>query len=83
VRAALDGRLAEVAVTPDPNFGVLVPQACPDVPADVLQPRATWTDKTAYDTTARDLRGRFEKNFKQFEEYVDDDVKQAGIYAAA
>jgi phosphoenolpyruvate carboxykinase (ATP) len=83
VRAALDGRLAEVGVDPDPNFGVLVPQACPDVPADVLQPRATWSDKSAYDTTARDLRGRFEKNFKQFEEYVDDEVKQAGIYAAA
>jgi phosphoenolpyruvate carboxykinase (ATP) len=83
VRAALDGRLAEVGVTPDPNFGVLVPQACPDVPADVLQPRATWNDKAAYDTTARDLRGRFEKNFKQFEEYVGDEVKQAGIYAAA
>jgi phosphoenolpyruvate carboxykinase (ATP) len=83
VRAALDGRLAEVGVTPDPNFGVLVPQACPDVPADVLQPRTTWNDKAAYDTTARDLRGRFEKNFKQFEEYVGDEVKQAGIYAAA
>jgi phosphoenolpyruvate carboxykinase (ATP) len=83
VRAALDGRLAEVGVTPDPNFGVLVPQACPDVPADVLQPRTTWSDKAAYDTTARDLRGRFEKNFKQFEEYVNDEVKQAGIYAAA
>jgi phosphoenolpyruvate carboxykinase (ATP) len=83
VRAALDGRLAEVATAADPNFGVLVPQACPDVPADVLQPRATWNDKAAYDTTARDLRGRFEKNFKQFEQYVDEDVKQAGIYAAA
>jgi phosphoenolpyruvate carboxykinase (ATP) len=83
VRAALDGRLAEAGVTPDPNFGLLVPQACPDVPADVLQPRTTWSDKTAYDTTARDLRGRFEKNFKQFEEYVGDEVKQAGIYAAA
>jgi phosphoenolpyruvate carboxykinase (ATP) len=83
VRAALDGRLAEVATAADPNFGVLVPQACPDVPTDVLQPRATWNDKAAYDSTARDLRGRFEKNFKQFEQYVDEDVKQAGIYAAA
>ena len=83
VRAALDGRLAEVSVTADPNFGVLVPHACPDVPTEVLQPRTTWSDKTAYDTTARELRGRFEKNFKQFEQYVDDDVKQAGIYAAA
>jgi phosphoenolpyruvate carboxykinase (ATP) len=62
---------------------MLVPEACPDVPAEVLQPRETWTDKSAYDSTARDLRGRFETNFRQFEEYVEDDVKQAGIYAAA
>ena len=83
VRAALDGRLAAAGTAPDPNFGMLVPQACPDVPADVLQPRTTWADKSAYDTTARDLRGRFESNFKQFESYVDEGVKQAGIYAAA
>ena len=83
VRAALDGKLAEVAETPDPNFGLLVPSACPDVPADVLQPRTTWQDKSAYDSAAGELRGRFEDNFKQFEEYVDDSVKKAGIYKAA
>ena len=83
VRAALDGKLAEVAASPDPNFGVLVPENCPEVPNDVLNPRTTWKDKSAYDHTAGDLRGRFESNFKQFEEYVNDDVKKAGIYAAA
>ena len=36
----------------------------------------------AYDTTARDLTQRFEANFKQFEEYVDANVKAAGVYAA-
>ncbi|NKB55748.1 MAG: phosphoenolpyruvate carboxykinase [Alphaproteobacteria bacterium] len=83
VRAALDGRLAEVAELADPNFGLLVPSACPDVPNDVLQPRTTWQDKTAYDSMAGELRGRFEDNFKQFEQYVDDGVKKAGIYKAA
>ena len=83
VRAALDGRLDEVAETPDPNFGLLVPETCPDVPAEVLQPRNTWQDKNAYDSTAGDLRGRFEANFKQFEEYVGESVKKVGIYKAA
>jgi len=83
VNAALDGSLGDVAVTPDPNFGVLVPQACPDVPVEVLNPRNTWSDGGAYDTQARDLTQRFEGNFKQFEEYVDDGVKEAGIYKAA
>jgi phosphoenolpyruvate carboxykinase (ATP) len=83
VRAALDGRLAQVAEAQDPNFGLFVPEACPDVPAEVLKPRNTWQDKSAYDSTAGELRGRFEANFKQFEEYVDDNVKKVGIYKAA
>ncbi len=82
VRAALDGRLAEVATNTDPNFGLNVPQNCPDVPNEVLQPRETWGDKGAYDTTARDLTQRFEENFKQFEEHVDANVTAAGVHAA-
>ncbi|MCH9051925.1 MAG: phosphoenolpyruvate carboxykinase (ATP), partial [Proteobacteria bacterium] len=83
VRAALEGRLAGVATTPDPNFGVGVPVTCPDVPTEVLNPRNTWADKAAYDETARRLAGMFEENFKQFETAVDDKVNQAAIRPAA
>ncbi|TWT15384.1 phosphoenolpyruvate carboxykinase [Reyranella sp. CPCC 100927] len=83
VRAALDGRLAQVASTPDPHFGLLVPSACPDVPSDVLNPLTSWKDKKAYETAARDVARRFESNFKQFETAVDGKVKQAAIRAAA
>lgn len=83
VRAALDGRLAEVDGFIHPDFGMLVPRRCPDVPEEVLDPKNTWSDKAAYDRVARDLTQRFEKNFKQFEGYVDDNVKAAGIYQAA
>ena len=83
VRAAVEGKLASVAVAPDPNFGVLVPENVPDVPSDVLRPRNTWSDKGGYDTTARSLARRFQANFKQFEDAVDDKVKAAAIRAAA
>ncbi len=83
VRAALDGRLAQIPAKAHPTFGVAIPESCPDVPAEVLDPRNTWADKGAYDKTARDLSGRFEANFKQFEPYVGDDIKSAGIYEAA
>ncbi len=83
VNAALDGRLAEASFTADENFGVLVPNACPDVPDDVLNPRNTWKDKDAYDAQAKDLRRLFEENFQQFESAVDDKVKAAAIKAAA
>ncbi len=83
VRAALDGRLAEVATTMHPDFGLLMPDSCPEVPGEVLNPKNTWADKSDYDSTARDLTKRFENNFKQFEPYVGDDVKAAAIHAAA
>jgi len=83
VRAALDGGLAEVATTRHPDFGLAIPEACPDVPEGVLDPKSTWADKQAYDQIAGELRKRFETNFKQFEPYVDAEVKAAGIYSAA
>ena len=83
VNAALDGRLARVASSPDPNFGMLVPETCPDVPAEALNPKNTWSDKSAYDSVATDLTRRFEDNFKRFEDHVDGKVKAAAIHAAA
>ena len=83
VRAAVEGRLSAVALAPDPNFGLLIPENVPDIPKEVLNPKETWDDKSGYDTTARDLAHRFESNFKQFEDAVTEDVKAAGIRAAA
>jgi phosphoenolpyruvate carboxykinase (ATP) len=81
--AALDGTLAQSSFNLDANFGVLVPKACPDVPGEVLNPRDTWSDKDAYDDQARDLCGRFHRNFEVFAPYVDDNVKSAGPNMAA
>ena len=83
VRAALDGRLAEVATTRHPAFGLAMPDECPEVPRQVLDPKSTWDDKQAYDQTAHELTRRFESNFKQFEPFVGEAVKAAGIYSAA
>ena len=82
VRAALDGRLNEVGRVKDENFGLYIPESCPDVPTEVLMPKNTWEDKAEYDRVAHKLRGLFEENFKQFEENVEDKVKAAGIFAA-
>jgi phosphoenolpyruvate carboxykinase (ATP) len=78
IRAILDGRLATVSVEPDPNFGVLVPKECPDVPSEILQPRNTWKDRRAYDESARDLAGRFQKNFTTFADHVSPEIRDAG-----
>ena len=83
LRAALNGGLARAPMRPDPAFGLLVPEACPDVPSEVLQPRNAWRDKRAYDTTAHEVARRFEANFAQFAGAVDERVRAAGIRPAA
>ncbi len=75
IRAILNGTLANVPTNTDPIFGVQVPSSCPDVPAEVLQPRNTWADKDAYDKQARDLARRFNENFKKYESGVSEAVR--------
>ena len=83
LNAALDGSLATAHYRKDPFFGLAIPEAVPGIPADVLDPRATWADKAAYDRTAAELVKRFEANFANFEQAVDDTVRAAAIRAAA
>jgi phosphoenolpyruvate carboxykinase (ATP) len=83
LRLALDGSLARGGFRRDPFFGLLVPEAVQGVPAEVLDPRLSWADKAAYDRTARELMGRFERNFAGFEAGVGEEVRAAAIRAAA
>ncbi|HKB33916.1 MAG TPA: phosphoenolpyruvate carboxykinase (ATP) [Candidatus Dormibacteraeota bacterium] len=62
VRAVVQGRLHGVATHTDPVFGLQIPDQVPDVPTEVLDPRATWTDPEAYDRQAKKLRAMFEEN---------------------
>ena len=83
VRAALDGKLGKAPVRREDNFGLFIPESCEGVPGDVLDPRKTWSDKSAYDETAREVAKRFEDNFAQFQSHVSDKVKAAAIHAPA
>jgi len=37
-----------------------MPTECPGVPAEVLDPRNTWFDKSAYDAQAKKLAAQFD-----------------------
>jgi phosphoenolpyruvate carboxykinase (ATP) len=44
----------------------MVPKTCPNVPAEMLDPRNMWQDKAAYDRAAAELSARFNRNFEKF-----------------
>ena len=68
VRAAFNGELDNITLQPDPIFKILVPEKCPGVPSEILNPINTWADKDAFHEQADKLAGQFishfEKSFK-------------------
>ena len=78
VNAALAGKLDDAEYVEDPFFGLMIPTSVPNVPAEVLNPRDTWADKTAYDDKARALAAMFHKNFEQFESEAGPEILAGG-----
>lgn len=78
ITAALQGELQDVEWETLPIFGLSIPKTCPNVPSEILNPRNTWADKDAYDTTAKKLANLFSENIKKFEGEVTEDILAAG-----
>jgi phosphoenolpyruvate carboxykinase (ATP) len=78
VNAALQDELQNAAFAPDPNFGVLVPQQCPDVPPELLQPRQTWAKPEEYDRQMARLAELFRNNFQKHFSAAPVEVRDAG-----
>jgi phosphoenolpyruvate carboxykinase (ATP) len=74
ITAALNGDLNKVTYTKHPIFGMLIPENCPYIVADILNPRNTWTDKTAYDVTAKKLADMFQYNFEKYADFADEEI---------
>lgn len=77
ITAALDGKLNDVEYGETPFFRLRYPTSCAGVPSEILNPRNTWSDKTAFDNTAIKLAGQFNKNFEQYASGVTKDILDA------
>ncbi|HMV14035.1 MAG TPA: phosphoenolpyruvate carboxykinase (ATP) [Chitinophagales bacterium] len=78
ITAALNGELNNAEFETLPIFNFQIPSAVEGVPAEILNPRNTWTDKAAYDAKAGELAAKFNDNFKKYA-----DQASAEILAAA
>ena len=77
ITAAISGELNNVDFVAHPVFGVLVPQSVPNVPAEILNPRETWSDKEAYDKKANELAQLFVKNFDKYAAQANEEIMAA------
>ena len=77
ITAALTGKLDNVKFESLPIFELSIPTECEGVPSELLNPRSTWADKSAYDETANNLASQFVKNFEQYAAETSDAIKAA------
>jgi phosphoenolpyruvate carboxykinase (ATP) len=75
---ALSGSLHKAPMTKDAIFGFSVPSKVAGVDENILTPRDTWVDPSAYDAKAKILAGMFAENFRIFESHVSEAVRAAG-----
>ncbi|MEO1279072.1 MAG: phosphoenolpyruvate carboxykinase (ATP) [Planctomycetota bacterium] len=76
VSAILSGELAKAHFVEHEIFGLHMPTDVPGVPQEVLHPRNTWSDGTAYDEKARDLARRFRDNDSKYD--MSDAIRASG-----
>jgi phosphoenolpyruvate carboxykinase (ATP) len=76
--AALTRELDQVPMRVDPIFGFEVPESCPGVPQEILDPANTWSDRGAYEAKAKELAQAFHENFSQFADMVSEGLSSAG-----
>lgn len=78
VTAALNGELDSVEYVHDDIFNVDVPQSCPNVPNEIMNPADTWDNKEAYDVYAKKLAKMFKENFENKYPNMPENIVNAG-----
>ena len=77
ITAALSNQLNNVEYITHKVFGLNMPTSCPNVPSEILSPKNTWIDKSAYDEKANKLARAFNENFLQFSDHANDEILNA------
>ena len=67
IDAILNGAIENAPTKTIPYFNFEVPTALPGVDPSILDPRDTYKDASEWDKKAKDLAGRFIKNFAKYE----------------
>ncbi len=78
INACLNGSMDETPFYQEPVFNLWIPQSCPEVPSELLDPRQNWADKMGYHRIAQTLIQKFKDNEEQFLTDVPANILDAG-----
>jgi len=74
VSAILEGRLGNCNWNVHPVFRFAMPETCPGVPPQLLNPEFNWKDPLEYQLQAKELASRFIENFKKYKDQVPEEI---------
>jgi phosphoenolpyruvate carboxykinase (ATP) len=78
ITAIMNGELENVEFVQHPIFGLYMPKEVPGVPAEMLDPMNTWTDKGEYVSKAINLAHSFHLNFEKFASEASEEIINGG-----
>ncbi|GAA4272843.1 phosphoenolpyruvate carboxykinase (ATP) [Aquimarina gracilis] len=78
ITAILEGKLNKVNYEQHPIFGLFMPEYCPGVPSEILDPMNTWLQKGAYVSKAIQLAHSFHLNFEKFANQASQQIIEGG-----
>jgi phosphoenolpyruvate carboxykinase (ATP) len=76
--AVLNGDLDQVTYQADPWFGFEIPQSCPGIPLEILNPSSMWSDTEAHEKSIHQLVEQFQANIKRYQDSTPEEVLQSG-----
>jgi len=74
ISAILDGSINDTEYANTEVFNLSIPTNLKGIPSEILNPKNTWTDKSAFDNKANDLAALFIKNFEKYSEEASTEV---------
>ena len=78
ITAILEGELDNVKFEQHPIFGLFMPESCPNVPSEMLDPMNTWDKKGGYVSKAIQLAHSFHLNFEKFASEASEQIMEGG-----
>lgn len=66
IDAIIDGSIDQAERTTVPIMNLEIPKSLANVTEGILDPRATYANVSDWETKAKDLAGRYIKNFEQY-----------------
>ncbi|WMI67884.1 phosphoenolpyruvate carboxykinase (ATP) [Mangrovimonas sp. YM274] len=78
ISAILKGELENVPLKSHPIFGLFMPEYCPGVPTEILDPINTWLQKGVYISKSIQLAHSFHINFDKFANQASEEIIQGG-----